>query len=971
MSVAPRRPSLLAALIALSPALAGAQQSPSTGPAPRPAPATMGGGTHAITPTDISAWRSLRGATLSNDGAWFAYTVAPNEGDADVIVRQTIAGGKEYRYPIGEAPAGGPGGAGGVQLSGDGKWAAFLVYPKAADQKRMRRERRPVQSKATLVNLATGEKRDFDKIRRIAFGGDSPKWIALQGYGANPVAPPAPAGAPGAAPAGGFDGSDLLLHQVGTDVVFNIGNVGDFAFDDKARWFAYTIDARDGLGNGVQLRDLSSGVVQSIDAGKALYRRIAWTDTLPALAYLKGTPDSAGTDTSWAALGVAKVGTPTQSRAHVGVGSKATIPAGMEVSPERTPRWTEAMDGLAFGLRVAMMPVPRSELLEDDDRPTLMLWHGKDPRLQSMQQVQENGDKSFSFLATYWPATNTVAQLTDEVVRTGNLVGRDRWVMGYDNSKYERRTNLDGIQRRDLYVVNPRTGERKLLKQELHSFAQPSPDGRSLLMWDDGNYHVMDIASGKLTNVTKGAPTSFIDTEDDHNVDRPATNLVGWSKDGSAVLLNDNYDVWKVGIAGNSWTNLTGNGRAQGIRYARRIVVDPRERGIDLSKPIYMVAMQERTKKEAFVRIDAAKPGAIVQSGWKDARMAPARARDADVWVSTIQTAARYPDFWRVSFANGASGDSVRLSDANPNMNGIAWTPGSRIVNYVTDKGDSLQGALYLPAGYQEGKKYPTLVYIYERQSDNLNTFFSPQFSSSPNAGVGVNTSRGYAVFLPDIVYKLNDPGMSAVWSVVPAVKAAIATGIVDSANVGLHGHSWGGYQTAFLVGQTNIFKSAVAGAPLTDMVSMYSSVYWNTGGANQPIFQSSQGRFKGNFLENREAYERNSPNRYADKVKTPLIILHDDKDGAVDFNQGITFYNTLRQLDKDVILLEYLGENHGLAQLKNRKDYMLRLQDYWDHYLKGEKAADWLQNGVPRLKMDEHLREMKKKLDPPKKIAM
>ena len=226
-------------------------------------------------------------------------------------------------------------------------------------------------------------------------------------------------------------------------------------------------------------------------------------------------------------------------------------------------------------------------------------------------------------------------------------------------------------------------------------------------------------------------------------------------------------------------------------------------------------------------------------------------------------------------------------------------------------------------------------------------------------------------MFLPDIVYKINDPGMSAVWSVVPAVKAAIATGIVDSAKVGLHGHSWGGYQTAFLVGQTNIFKSAVAGAPLTDMVSMYSSVYWNTGSANQPIFQSSQGRFKGNFLENREAYERNSPNRYADKIKTPLMMLHDDKDGAVDFNQGITFYNTLRQLDKDVILLEYLGENHGLAQLKNRKDYMLRLQDYWDHHLKGAPAPEWLEKGIPRLKMEEHLREQKKKLDPPKKIAM
>jgi dipeptidyl aminopeptidase/acylaminoacyl peptidase len=435
------------------------------------------------------------------------------------------------------------------------------------------------------------------------------------------------------------------------------------------------------------------------------------------------------------------------------------------------------------------------------------------------------------------------------------------------------------------------------------------------------------------------------------------------------VLLNDNYDVWKVGVAGGSWTNLTGNGRAQRIRYQRRIVVDPRERGIDLAKPIYMVAMNDRTKQEAFVRLDAAKPGATLLSAWRDSRIQPMRARDAETWVASIQTFARFPDYWRINAANGAITDSVRLSDANPGMNGLAWSPGARLVNYVSEKGDTLQGALYLPAGYEEGKKYPTVVFIYEKLSDQLHQFSNPTFTSSYTPGL--HTSRGYAVFQPDIVYKINDPGMSAVWSVVPAVKAAVKTGIVDSANVGLHGHSWGGYQTAFLVGQTNIFKSAVAGAPLTDMISMYSSVYWNTGSANQPIFQSSQGRFKGNFLENREAYERNSPNRYADKINTPLIILHDDKDGAVDFNQGITFYNTLRQLDKDVILLEYVGENHGLSQLKNRKDYVLRLQDYWDHYLKGQPAPTWLKDGIPRLKLEEHLREMKKRLDPPKKIAM
>jgi dipeptidyl aminopeptidase/acylaminoacyl peptidase len=209
----------------------------------------------------------------------------------------------------------------------------------------------------------------------------------------------------------------------------------------------------------------------------------------------------------------------------------------------------------------------------------------------------------------------------------------------------------------------------------------------------------------------------------------------------------------------------------------------------------------------------------------------------------------------------------------------------------------------------------------------------------------------------PDIVYRVNDPGMSAVWCVLPAVKAAIATGFVNDRKVGLWGHSWGGYQTAFLVTQTNMFAAAIAGAPLTNMISMYGSIYWNTGGTDAAIFESSQGRFKGNPVQHMEAYVRNSPVYFADKVTTPLIIMHNDKDGAVDFNQGVTYYNTLVNLGKNVMMLEYVGENHGLSRPINQRDYAMRMREYFDHYLKDAPAPAWMTEGVPRLKIEEHLR--------------
>ncbi len=207
------------------------------------------------------------------------------------------------------------------------------------------------------------------------------------------------------------------------------------------------------------------------------------------------------------------------------------------------------------------------------------------------------------------------------------------------------------------------------------------------------------------------------------------------------------------------------------------------------------------------------------------------------------------------------------------------------LLDYTSDKGDKLQAALFLPANYEPGKKYPTIVYIYEKLSQSLNAYTIP---SARGFNKSVYTSRGYAVLMPDIVYKVNDPGLSAVWCVLPALKAAIDTGVIDPERVGLHGHSWGGYETSFLITQTDAFRAAVAGAPLTNLISMYSSIYWNTGSANQPIFESSQGRFQGGYWENIEAYTRNSPVYHAQKVKTPLLLLHNDKDGAVDWNQGI-----------------------------------------------------------------------------------
>jgi dipeptidyl aminopeptidase/acylaminoacyl peptidase len=969
------------AIFVLSPDLGTAQQSPASATqSVRTAPL----GRKQLAPADLKAWKSIRSPVLSNDGKWFTYMLSPNEGDANVVIRPVADGGKELRFPVGQLPTQTSGPLGPADISGDSKWVAFTIYPTEAEAKRLRRDHKPAKNKVALVNLATGEKKEFDKIRRFAFAGEKPAYIALFGYAPD---------APGGGSASGAAAADLVLYGLANGSMVNIGNVGEFAFDETGRFLAYTIEARDDIGNGVQLRDLRTDVVRPIDSDKALYRQLAWADSGFALSVLRGKPDSATKDTLYAVVAFTGIGTATQRKLTFDPAGRSDFPSGMKVSPDRAPTLAEDMSAVFFGIREAKKAETRSDqpvvasagravsvvqagapgeggtrnqprVDPDDETPSLVLWHWKDPRLQSQQLTQEQQDKQFSYLSEYRFAENRFIRLADEAIRTVTLLPHERAAFGTDSRAYDQPASYSGRRFADVYTIDLRTGARKeALKKSATPVTMPAPDGRQVLYWgEDGHYYVLDATTGESRNITRSVPASFVDTEDDHNdLNPPAIFPVSWAKDGSAVLLSDNWDVWKVPTRGGSASNLTVNGRTDQIRYQRLYSFGPPPRGgrvarptdgVDLTRPVYFGTYGEWTKKEGLARVEPGRAGAKSLL-LADAKYNFTKARDADVFLYTRQTSVDFPNYYVASadFSNGR-----QITDANPQQNEFAWSSGARLINYVSAKGDTLQGALYLPANYEPGRKYPLLVTIYEKRSQLLNAYQNPSETTTPDRSM--YTSRGYAVLDPDIVYKVNDPGMSAVWSVIPAVNAAIATGIVDSAKIGLWGHSWGGYQTAFLVTQTNLFHAAIAGAPLTDMVSMYSSIYWNSGGTNQAIFESSQGRFKGNFIQNYDAYIRNSPAFHADRVTTPLVILHNDKDGAVDFNQGITLYNTLRQLGKEVILLEYVGENHGLRRPVNQKDYAIRMGEWFDHYLQDAPAPEWMTNGIPRLKMEQHLKE-------------
>jgi dipeptidyl aminopeptidase/acylaminoacyl peptidase len=973
-----------------------------------------------LTLEDLLTWKAIRSPALSNDGKWFAYIIAPNEGDAEVVIRATSAGATERRFPIGEAAGGGGGGRGAAgggagaspSISGNNKWAAFLEYPATAVAGGGRGGRggrggaagaaqgaaAAAGPKLAIVNLSTGAKRDFESVKSFRFAGDKSDWLAV--LHSAPAAAAAAGGAAGGGGAARASGTTLELVNLSGGTSEPIGDVSEFAFDDSGDWLAYAVSSAGEIGNSVQVRQLSTGVSRALDVGKEQFHHLVWADSSDALAAVRVVSDTSGADEDAAV--VAWLHASRAGDKMIDISAKSSgVTGGLVVSSDRAPEFGKNASVIYFGLREPRPPRARTTGAPftapnpggvapgagasgqipgapqtDAEVPSLILWHWKDARPQPEQQVQEAADRAFSYSAAFNVASEKVTRLADDAMRTVAVGPKDAWAVGTDISPYEREQGIRGLAFRDMYAVNVATGERKLIEKKVPGngggggrgggggVSNFSPDGTHYLYYDAGDYKVYDFASGTSKTITTGVPAKFWNTEDDHNQVKPAINgaLVGWSNDGAAVYVRDNWDVWRLPVSGAGAINITGNGLKDQIRYQARSLSDPRDRGvIDPTKPMFFETYGEWTKKEGLSQVDPMKSGAKVLS-WENDKVDYRRARDADTWLFQRQTVVKAPDWYAADGAQLAN--ERKLTDLAAQQKDVAWTPGARLIDYTCENGGGHhQAVLYLPAGYEQGKKYPTLTYIYEKLSQEYNVYTEPNATRYSNPSV--YTNRGYAFLKPDIVYHINDPGRSATWCIVPAVKAAIATGIVDPDRVGLQGHSWGGYQTTFVTTQTKIFKTAVAGAPLTDMVSMFGSIYWNSGSTDASIFISSQGRFTGGPNDVPEAYARNSPQNFAQNLSMPFMLLSDDRDGAVDFNQGVTYYNHLRDLGKDVILLEYAGENHGLARPANMKDYNLRMTEWFDTFLRDQPAPDWLKNGVPRLKMEEHLKERRPLVDP------
>jgi len=928
---------------------------------------------------DYDGWKTITAQHLSADGKFLAYALFPEDGDGEIIVRDLVTGkdshfpGGARPLPTGTVPEEGPPPeprSATIAFSSDCKYVVFSVFPLKADTDKARKEKKTAEQmpkdSMTIVELATGKAVTVDRVKRFSMPEKASGWLAYQKEAPEPPAKAADAAKPaggdsedqrggrgggrgGAGGRGAEFGSDLVLRSLADGAERTFADVAEFQLTDDGKQLVYAVAAHDSAKNGVFVAtpgraDAPAAVLE----GKGKYSKLTFDENQAQMVFLSDRDDPAAKPSKWKMYRWDRKGTAAELVSDAAPGFEK----GFAISDKGTIAFSRDGSRVYFGVAVPALEPKTEDAAADTsagDKAVVDLWSYRDEYLQPVQKIRAARDRDRTFLAAYIIPGHKLVQLGDPQLETVTTSESLEWALGSDDRAYRKANDYDEHYT-DLYLVDSASGARRKIAEKSFGQTTWSPSGRYLLTFDGKDWSTISVPGGKKTNLTASLNARFFNEDTDTPSIPTAYGSAGWTKDGNWVLLYDRYDIWRISPDGTGAKNITaGYGRAHDLRLRYvRTETDPRERWIDGSKPLLLSGENLKTFDQGFFRVSigGGEPTQLLMAARSFST--PVKAKDADVYLLTGQTFHEFPDLLTT---DGTFKELRKVSDANPQKAGLLWGT-AELVPFHNADGAALQATLYKPENFDSTRKYPLMVYIYERLTQNTNHFVNPAPGTSIN--ISYYVSNGYLVLTPDIVYTIGYPGQSALKCVLPAIQAVVNRGIVDENAIGIQGHSWGGYQIAYMVTQTHRFRAVEAGAPVADMISAYDGIRWGTGITRQFQYERTQSRIGGSIWQYPTRFIENSPIFWADRVETPVLILQNDGDTAVPWYQGIEFFLALRRLGKEVYLFNYNGQPHGLQNRADQKDYAIRMQQYFDHYLKGAPAPDWMTKGVPYLERDK-----------------
>jgi dipeptidyl aminopeptidase/acylaminoacyl peptidase len=887
--------------------------------------------------TVYDRWREIGSKAITPDGRFAAITINPQDGDGKVVFYDLKTGTQDSVKR-----------ADNIQLTYDNKFAVFKIKPQQKVVKELRRLKKKKEDlpKDTLAfySFTTRKTEKIPDVKTFRIAEKAGGWVAYT-LEAKKEEKPKPGEKPKKVKKNTDDnGYTLVLKNLGDGATKTYPYVRDFIFAKTATGFLFTTSGDSTLTAGIYWHDLATNQLKTLHGGRSKYKYkgLSISEDGTQTAFLLDADTTKALIRRpelfhWKAGDVAAK--------HYDVTNSMALPPSWLVSDAQTPWFSKDGKKLFFGTNP--IPLVQDTMKLAEEIVNVEVWGNSDNLIYPQQNKQLESERKRSYTAVLDIAEKAVTQIATKDFPNAEVgeEGNSHLVLMETNKPYQRMVTYDPSAYNDFYLFDMKTRLLLDIAGKVKGNAQLSPKAKYAFWFSstDTTWFVYSVASDSALRM-KGV-TRFADEEDDHPDYPSQYGTAGWTTDDAALLIYDRYDIWSYDPDGvKAPVNLTKVGRQEKIVF-RYLKLDPEERSIDSNKDLLLSAFNETTKQSGFYKLSL-KDGKLTKLVMDNYKFVGAvKAAKANQILFTRESFREFPDVW-TSDINLVG--TKKLTDANPQMKNYSWGT-VELVTWNSLDNVPLSGLLYKPENFDPKKKYPMITYFYEKESDNLHAHIPPTpLRSAINRSTYV--SDGYLVFVPDIVYKIGFPGESAYNAILPGVTSLIAKGFVDEKNVGIQGHSWGGYQTAYIVTRTNLFKAGEAGAPVANMISAYGGIRWESGMSRMFQYEHSQSRIGGTLWEKPMHFIENSPIFFADKIQTPLLLMANDNDGAVPWYQGIEMYMAMRRLEKPVWMLNYNGEPHWPVKRENRMDFQIRMKGFFDYYLKGAPMPPWMKEGVPAI---------------------
>ncbi|MBQ4798487.1 S9 family peptidase [Pseudoalteromonas sp. MMG006] len=886
---------------------------------------------------DVFDFKSAKNTQLSDDGRILTFSATPYRGNAtgevyslqnNKLIAQVERGTKPY-------------------INKTANWVAFTQIPTLLE-KETTKKKETLKNNLILVNTQTAEQQSFNDVKDYKLSDDG-TWLAYrlnkkddepkveqsdnEDKDKSAITP---------------DKKDktypLVIVNLADKRSHTIDNVFSYAINSMGNQLLVSQSYSDGNDNQVALVELNNFTISAlIDEPGVIANTIAWHPTKNIAAFTLGNYVNDDTRRRTYSLQLYK----NEQLSTIDSPNKEWV-----IGKTASLVWSENGERLYFENHPKLAVKVKDKEYTDEaslydfatirEHKGLNVWHNNDAQIKPREEQQWNAvNKNRHYSAVYHVNSQKVVQLSNETMPELALNSeRSESLLGSSNIPYLEKIMYGGFFA-DYFAVNISTGKQTPIISNSPFRPSLAPSGEFAAYFSDSQIQLKDLKNNKVTALTKAIQATFADDKHDYPSTQPGYGFAGWMNDSSKVLAYSKYDIWAFDVNTQQAERLT-NGKQSNTQY-RVIKLDKNQVGFEQNDTLLVSAINLQTKQSEVAKLNLSSNTITnVLNGQKRFDIVK-KAKHADKYLFTEQSYRQYPDYYQTDFSFSAP---KKVTNLNPQTADFAWGEKPELISYKGFDGEDLQGVLIKPAGYKKGDKVPVVVYFYRYMSQRMYDFPKMELNHRPN--FPMFTSNGYAVFLPDIRFEIGHPGKSSTQTMINATQKLIDLGIADPDKIGLQGHSWAGYQSAFMITQTDMFKAVVSGAPVSNMTSAYSGIRLKSGLARQFQYETGQSRIGKNLFEAPELYIENSPVFFADKVNTPILIMFGDKDDAVPWHEGVQYYLALRRAGKDATFLQYEGEPHHLKKLPNQVDFSIRMMQYFDHYLKGKPAAKWMKEGEP-----------------------